>query len=129
MNAYEGLRDSLAAAFAQIAARLAEYLPSLLGAALLLFAGWVVARVLRAMAVRGMGVLELLLHRVFRSRGAAAPALPSASVEIVGSMLFWVVILFFVAAATQVLGLAVFTAWLKDLVSYLPTLVAGLLII
>jgi small-conductance mechanosensitive channel len=55
--------------------------------------------------------------------------MPSASVEIVGSILFWVVILFFVAAATQILGLAVFTAWLKDLMAYLPTLLAGLLII
>ena len=129
MSSYESVRDSLSAALAQIVARLIEYLPSVLGAMLLLLAGWLVARILRGVAVRGMGVLELVLHRVFRGRGAGAPALPSSSIEIVGSILFWVVILFFVAAATQVLGLAVFSAWLKDLVSYLPTLVAGALII
>lgn len=129
MSSYESLRDSLSAALAQIVARLIEYLPSVLGAMLLLLAGWLVARILRGVAVRGMGVLELVLHRVFRGRSAGAPALPSSSIEIVGSILFWVVILFFVAAATQVLGLAVFSAWLKDLVSYLPTLVAGALII
>ena len=61
-----------------------------------------VARLLRGAAIRGMGILELVLHRVFRGRGAGAPALPSSSIEIVGSILFWVVILFFVAAATQV---------------------------
>ncbi|HZM43999.1 MAG TPA: hypothetical protein VFC14_04145 [Burkholderiales bacterium] len=129
MSSYESLRDSLSAALAQIVARLIEYLPSVLGAGLLLLAGWLVARILRGVAVRGMGVLELVLHRMFRGRSAGAPALPSSSIEIVGSILFWVVILFFVAAATQVLGLAVFSAWLKDLVSYLPTLVAGALII
>jgi small-conductance mechanosensitive channel len=129
MSSYESVRDSLSAALAQIVARLIEYLPSVLGAMLLLLAGWLVARILRGVAVRGMGVLELVLHRVFRGRSAGAPALPSSSIEIVGSILFWVVILFFVAAATQVLGLAVFSAWLKDLVSYLPTLVAGALII
>ena len=129
MNAYDGLRDSLAAALAQVAARLADYVPSVLGAAVLLFVGWIVARALRGMTVRAMGLLELVLHRVFRGRGASAPALPSSSIRIVGSILFWVVILFFVAAATQVLGLAVFTAWLKDLVGYLPTLVAGALIV
>src|SRR5215471_20429196 len=123
MNAYEGLRDSLAAAFAQIAARLAQYVPSVLAAAVLLLAGWAVARRLRGAAVRGIGILELLLRRVLRERGTSASALPSASVQIVGSILFWVVILFFAAAATQVLGLAVFTAWLKDLVGYLPALV------
>jgi small-conductance mechanosensitive channel len=129
MNTYDQLGGSLGDAFGQIGARLLEYAPSVLGATLLLLAGWLVARVLRGMAVKLMGVLELLLHRMFRGRGASAPRIPSASVEIVGSILFWVVILFFVATATHVLGLNVFTAWLKDLVGYLPTLFAGALIV
>jgi len=128
MNAFEQFAASFGEALSKIGARLVEYAPSVIGATLLLLAGWIVARILRGLAVRLMGVLELLLHRVSRTRGAA-PRIPSASVEIVGSILFWVVILFFVAAATQVMGLSVFTAWLKDLVSYLPTLLAGALII
>ena len=39
------------------------------------------------------------------------------------------VLLFFVAAATQVLGLQAFTDWLARLIDYLPTLIAGVLII
>jgi len=128
MNAIEQLTASIGEALSKIGARLVEYAPSVIGATLLLLAGWIVARLLRGLAVRLMGVLELLLHRVSRSH-TVAPRIPSASIEIVGSILFWVVILFFVAAATQVLGLSVFTAWLKDLVSYLPTLLAGALII
>ena len=129
MNGYAGLRDSLVAAIGQIGARLAEYLPSVLGAAVLMLSGWIIARLLRGAAVKLLGVVEAVLHRVSWVRGRATPSLPSASVEIVGSILFWVVILFFVAAATQVLGLAVFSAWLKDLVAYLPTLVAGAMIV
>lgn len=129
MNALEQLGSSLGTAFTQMGSRLLEYAPSVFGATLLLLAGWLIARVLRGAAVRLMGVLELLLHRVFRGRTTGTPRIPSASVEIVGSILFWVVILFFVAAATQVLGLSIFTAWLKDLVGYLPTLFAGALII
>jgi hypothetical protein len=129
MTTLEQLGGAIAAAFSQIGARLVEYAPSVIGATLLMLAGWLVARVLRGFAVRLMGVLEMLLHRVSRGHGAASPRIPSASVEVVGSILFWVVILFFVAAATQVMGLSLFTAWLKDLVSYLPTLLAGALII
>ncbi len=128
MNSYENVSASLSSALTQMAGRIGEYAPSVLGAVLLLVAGWLTARLLRGVAVKLMGVAELLLHRMFRGR-AAAPKIPSASVEIVGSILFWVVILFFVAAATQVLGLDVFTAWLRDLVRYLPTLLAGGLII
>ena len=129
MTSYENLSAAVSAAFAQIGARLGEYAPSVLGAVLLMLGGWLVARLLRGLAVKLMQVLEVLLHRMFRGRTESAPKLPSASVQIVGSLLFWVVMLFFVAAATQVLGLAVFTAWLKDVVSYLPTLFAGVLIV
>lgn len=128
MSAYENVSASLSAALSQMADRIGEYAPSILGAVVLMVAGWLTARLLRTLAVKLMGVAEVLLHRMFRGR-AAAPRIPSASVEIVGSILFWVVILFFVAAATQVLGLDVFTAWLRDLVGYLPTLLAGALII
>lgn len=116
------------AAVSQLGARLADYLPSVLGAVLLLLVGWLVARVLRSVAAKLMSLLELVINRVSRGRGAASARVPSASVEIVASILFWVVILFFVAAATEVLGLDLFSSWLKQLVAYLPTLFAGALI-
>jgi len=129
MDTYESLRASLANAFSQLGAQLAEYAPKLLGAALLLLVGWLIARLLRGLAVRLMHLLELLLHRLWRGPAGRTSVLPSASVEIVGTILFWVVIVFFAAAATHVLGLDAFSSWLKDLMAYLPTLVAGLLII
>lgn len=129
MDTYESLRASLAGAFSQLGAQLAEYAPKLLGAALLLLVGWLIARLLRGLAVKLMHVLELVLHRLWRGPAGKTSALPSASVEIVGTILFWVVIVFFAAAATHVLGLDAFSSWLKDLMAYLPTLVAGLLII
>ena len=129
MDAYESLRTSLASAFSQIGTQLAEYAPKLLGAALLLLLGWLIARLLRGLAVKVMHLLELVLHRLWRGPAGRAALLPSASVEVVGTILFWVVIVFFAAAATHVLGLDAFSSWLKDLMAYLPTLVAGLLII
>jgi len=128
MDTYESLRASLAKAFTQLGAQLAEYAPKLLGALLLLLVGWLIARLLRGLAVKVMHVLELVLHRLWRGP-AKASVLPSASVEIVGTILFWVVIVFFAAAAGNVLGLDAFSSWLKDLMAYLPTLVAGLVII
>lgn len=127
MEIYDSLSSALGNAFSQVASRVAEYTPNLLGAVALLLGGWLVARLLRGFAVKLMHVLELLLHRL--SRGQAARAIPSGSVEIVGGILFWVVILFFAAAATQVLGLGAFSSWLQGLMTYLPTLMAGALII
>ena len=112
MDAYESLRTSLASAFSQIGTQLAEYAPKLLGAALLLLLGWLIARLLRGLAVKVMHLLELVLHRLWRGPAGRAALLPSASVEVVGTILFWVVIVFFAAAATHVLGLDAFSSWL-----------------
>ncbi len=129
MDTFESLRASLANAFSQLGTQLAEYAPKLLGAALLLLVGWLIARLLRGLAVKLMHVLELVLNRLWRGPAGKTSALPSASVEIVGTILFWVVIVFFAAATANVLGLDAFSSWLKDLMAYLPTLFAGLVII
>jgi small-conductance mechanosensitive channel len=129
MGTYEELSSALANALSLVVSRSAEYLPNILGAAVLLLAGWLVARLLRGLAVRLMHVAESLLSRLSRGTPAPASPLPSTSVEIVGSILFWVVILFFAAAATHVLGLGAFSSWLQGLMTYLPTLMAGALII
>lgn len=129
MDVFSQWRDALAGALEQTLARLALYLPNVLGALLLLLTGWLLALVLRAVAVRLTLLGERALQGVSRRRGLAPAQLPGASAKIFGGVVFWVVLLFFLTAATQVLGLATFTAWLARIVEYLPTMFAGVLII
>jgi hypothetical protein len=103
-----------------------EQVPAVVGAVLLLLVGWIVARVMRALAVRGMQILETLVGRA--TRRPAGPGLRSSAAAF-SMIVFWAVLLFFITAATQVLGLVTFTEWLARLLEYLPTLIAGLLII
>jgi hypothetical protein len=104
------------------------YLPSIVGAVLLLMLGWVLARVLQTVAQRTVSLAESGLSRVL-GEGRAARLRLARSANVLGAIVFWAVMLFFVTAATQVLGLATFTQWLARLLEYLPTLVAGLLIV
>jgi hypothetical protein len=120
---------TLSAAFAQFVERATLYLPSILGAFLLLLVGWVVARVLRSLAIRAALIIDRMLSRLTSSGSAERTKLPQSSAKILGSIVFWVVLLFFITAATQVLGLDAFTAWLAGVVNYVPTLIAGALII
>jgi hypothetical protein len=55
--------------------------------------------------------------------------LSSVATKLLGNITFWVTILLFITAATRILGLVVFSDWLDRVVGYLPTLVAGGLII
>ncbi len=129
MEIFSQWRDALAGVLDQTVERLALYLPNVLGAFLLLFVGWIVAHVLRATAVRLTLLGERTLARLPVGRGTLPTRLPSASAKILGSVVFWIVVLFFLTAATQVLGLLTFTNWLARVVDYLPTVFAGALII
>lgn len=129
MDIFAQWGEALGNASSQLLQRLGEYLPNVFGAFLLLLIGWFVARLLRAVAARAASLLERGLARVPAGRATAHVRLPGASAAILGSIVFWVVLLFFLTAATQVLGLAAFTAWLARVVDYLPTLVAGALIV
>jgi len=128
MEIFSQWSDTLAGVFKQTIERLAFYLPNVLGAFLLLLVGWFVAHLLRTTAVRLTLLAERALARFSVSRGAS-PRLPSASAKIFGSVVFWVVVLFFLTAATQVLGLNTFTMWLSHVVDYLPTVFVGALIV
>lgn len=119
----------LSAAIAQFAERAGQFLPSILGAFVLLLIGWFSARVLRTLAIRAVVIVDRLLARWTHTGGAARGKLPQSPAKILGSIVFWVVLLFFVTAATQVLGLNAFTAWLAGVVNYMPALIAGALII
>lgn len=116
-------------AFTQFASRAGQYLPSLLGAFMLLLVGWFVARALRALAVRAAVGVDHMMARLTRSGGSERSKLPLSSARVLGSLVFWLVLLFFITAATQVLGLDAFTAWLAGVVNYVPTLFSGALII
>ena len=129
MEILSELRDALAGVLEQTMDRLTLYLPNVLGAFLLLLVGWVVAHLLRAAAARLTQFAERALARFSHGRGDAAPRLPGASAKILSSVVFWVVVLFFLTAATQVLGLHTFASWLARVVDYLPTVFAGALII
>ena len=102
------------------------YVPRLAAALLLLLLGWVVARLLRLLSFR-------LLGRLGRWSAVGQELKVSGVDQVaprVGALLvFWLVFLLFVAAAGQVMGLAVITAGLSRLAQYLPNVLFALLVV
>jgi hypothetical protein len=128
MNPLRSLGEALATVGSTLLERIVAFVPSVLGAVLLLIVGWILARVLRVVATRAALLLDTLLLRVGGPAGVERLRMGRAAV-VFGTVVFWVVLLFFTTAATQVLGLQTFTNWLARLIDYLPTLAAGVLIV
>ena len=121
-----GLTESVSRAAVQVL----EYLPSVLGAVVLLLVGWGVARLLRYATEQ---ITEKILIRLARTRPMDTrvhqPRSYSAAPGIASRIVFWVVLLFFVLAASEVLELEVISSLLTGVTAYLPRLFVGLLIV
>jgi len=121
---------TLAESVRRVAFQILEYLPSILGAVVLLLVGWGVARLLRYTTEK---ITEKTLVRLAHTRPMDTrikqPQSYSAAPRIASRIVFWVTMLFFILAAAEVLELKVISGLLGGVTSYLPRLLAGLLIL
>lgn len=106
------------------------FLPKLIGALIIFLVGWVVA-----VAV-GKVVAEILrklrFNKIFE-KGAWRTALERAEFKVdasgfIGAIFKWVLVIVFLSAAVEILGMAQFAAFLNEILAYLPRVVMAALI-
>lgn len=135
MNHVEVWTEHLADSVARAGHIFFSFLPSVLGSIALLLIGWFVARLLRAGARRGS---ERLLERLSRQRIARMNAIDARAQQsqaykaapiVIGAIIYFTVLLFFVAAAIEALGLPAISNVLSLVTAYLPRVLAAALIV
>jgi len=105
-----------------------DHVPEFLGAMVLLLAGWMIALLCRIMARKLIRMLDALLLRAAQKRGLQQTSTRSYA-RIGGDLIFWSVLIFFAAASANLLGWKIFSGVSAALLTYLPNVLAGLLII
>lgn len=105
------------------------FFPQLLGTAALLLLGYVLARTLALSARKLVEGLDALFVRLTHSHSIDRERIQRSYALIISKLVFWVVLLFFFAVSANVLGWNLFSGWLDRIVSYVPGLVTGLVII
>lgn len=109
--------------------QLTAYLPRLLAAIAALLAGWLLASLSRKASARLADWLASAWDGLVTRLGLDRPRIESPPVRLVGEVVFWIVILFSIATASELLGLHVFTSWFSDLTGYIPILISGAFIL
>jgi len=124
-------RHQLEASFSRMTNDVAEYLPLIIGALVILLVGWLVARLAGATvswvlkrAGFDRGVSRMNLTETLQRAGISTP--PS---RILGRTTYWVLLLVFARAALDVLSLAAVSAAIERLLAYLPNLASAALIV
>ncbi len=121
----ENLNESLSRSLTSVVERVTLHVPQLLEAIVLLLLGWLIAKLLRAATRRGAGLVDSVITRMTGRTAWRA----DRSAAVLGTVVYWIVMLFFVTAATHALNLQTFSDWLARLLDHLPTVAAGLLIV
>jgi hypothetical protein len=119
-----GVRESFTDLFVWLRAQQ----PRLLGAVALLAFGWLLAIAMRLLASRLVHTLGRLVPRQLLRRGLPQSTIERQVSDIIGLIVFWAVLLFFLAAAADTLGLSVLSTSLAGLGYYVPRLLGAILI-
>lgn len=111
--------------------QIAVFLPQLLAALVLLLAGWLLARVLRAGVKRG---LEVLGFGRMAERSGLEALLRQGGVEVslaglIAGLVFWLVLMVVAVSAANSLGLDAVAGLVNRVVLFLPNIVVAILVL
>ncbi len=112
----------------QIKQSTVDFLPNLIGALMIILAGIILAFFLRALIRHLTKSLDRFVSTEKIRNGLKNIGIERSASEMIGSIIFWIVLIFFLTAATETLGLPVVTTWLSGIAMYLPRILAAILI-
>lgn len=127
----DALTEAAAGALSHASATVGAFLPKLLGAVLILVAGWIASRLIEAVARRLLVKLgaDRLSRRLNLDEGLRRAGVEHPASWILGRSLFWLVMLTFVLSAVDALGLQGVIGTVAKLVAFIPHVVGALLIV
>jgi hypothetical protein len=107
-----------------------NFLPQLLGALVVLVVGYIIARILDKVITKLLGKARLDQRLTHNPGGRfVEKASPGGSpAKLVGTVVFWVIMLFVISSAIGTLGIPALTAFMALVLGYLPNVLAALLI-
>lgn len=106
------------------------FLPKLVGASVVLLVGWLFARLLSAVAQRSLQAsLDGLLERAGVTQALEQRSITTNPSEIVGRLLYWLVMIGFIMGASQIIGLDAVSAAIMRVLGYIPSVVSASLVI
>lgn len=107
-----------------------SFVPNLLGAILIIIIGWFIARIVRKVLKKlirsaGIDTLGEQIEKIDIIHKSGITVKPSG---ILSSLFYYVMMLIFVVAATDVLGMPAISALMSDVLTYAPNLIVAILI-
>lgn len=108
-----------------------SYIPTILGAIVILVIGWIIAKFVEAIVVRALKAVRL---DVVSDKAGIANMLAQGEIkwtlsELLGVIVYWIIMLSVLAAALNALNLTVAGDLLSRLVAYIPNIIVAIFVL
>lgn len=108
--------------------QIAQFLPKLIGAILIIIIGVIIAK-LFSLIVKGVFKLNLLKTSLAKLSVIKSIDFSKVDIEkIVSKFVYWIILLFFIISAFEVIGVPSISDKINAIINYLPSLISGLLL-
>ena len=104
------------------------FFPRFVLAILLFLVGLGFARIIKAIFNRLINRMEKMIQNKTLPHKLKQVSTDPA-IKLISNVIYWIIIIFFLTASTEILGLPIITNWLGGLVTYLPNLLLAALLV
>ncbi|KAA3662107.1 MAG: hypothetical protein DWQ10_03190 [Calditrichaeota bacterium] len=125
---YQQFIEDLGQMFVQLKANLITFIPNLIFAILIILVGIAIARLFQALLNRFIKNIDRFISSRNLQKGLKQIQLEPSG-RLVGKIVFWIIVIFFLTVATEALSLPIITTWLSGLVRYLPNVMVAAVIV
>lgn len=110
---------------------IAEYLPNILAAIIILIVGWILAKILKAAVLRG---LKLVKFPTLTEKGGidgflAKGGVKQTTTDVVAVLVYWLVMLIVLVTAVNALELQVASQLLNQILLYIPNIIVAVIVV
>ena len=114
----------------EMLSRVAVFLPTLIGVLVILIVGWIIAGILKSIVVK---VLKLIQLDTASEKSGLGDVLRRGGIkqtvaELIGVLIYWLVMLLVFMTALNALGMTVAAALLDKVILYIPNVIAAIFI-
>ena len=111
--------------------RMVGYLPTLLGALIILIVGWIIAKTIRGIVNRVLNIVrfEKLADKAGISEILRKGDLKATTCEVLSGLVYWLVIIMVLVMVVNALGMPQASSILESLFTYIPNVIAAIFVL
>jgi hypothetical protein len=109
---------------------IASAIPQIIGALLILLIGWIIAKFIKKIAVRGLKLakLNVLTEKSGIEKFLIEGGIKITAVEVIGSLIYWIIMLVVILATFNSLNLTTASLLFNEIMLFIPNIIVSIII-